>query len=141
MFLLVFFSKILSNLTLLVMSIWQDWSQRSCSSLSGQHLVLNLTNLLLEVPALWWHSLPDGGVKQSTLSLSCGTQRVLTYRSQTKTFKYTYITIQPYVPIKTDIYTGCQKSFNPISISFQIISSTFLDTWNCLWDDFQYKEC
>ena len=60
---------------------------------------------------------------------------------QTKTFKYTYISqFNPYVQIKTYIYTGCQKSFNPISISFQIISSTFLDTWNCLWYDFQYKE-
>ena len=45
--------------TLLVVSIRNDWSKGSGSSLPGQHLVLDLANLLLQILALGGNSLPD----------------------------------------------------------------------------------
>ena len=60
------------------MSLGYDGGQRSPESLPGEHLVLNLANLLLEVPGLGRDRLPDGGIPDPALALPGSTESLLT---------------------------------------------------------------
>jgi len=64
----------------LVMGLGNDGGQGGGGPLPGQHLVLDLADLLLEVPGGGVHSLPDAGVVQLGFSLTCGTKNLLTFQ-------------------------------------------------------------
>ena len=55
------------NNILLVMGLGNDGGERGGGPLPGQHLVLNLSNLLLQVPGGGVHGLPDA--EKSVLSI------------------------------------------------------------------------
>ena len=78
------------------MGLRDDGSQGSSLSLPGQHLILNLANLLLEVPGLGRDGLPDGGVPHPALALPGSAESVLACRGDVHLVN----TWAPYLPFR-----------------------------------------
>ena len=61
------------------MSLGDHGGQGGALSLPGQHLVLNLPDLLLEVPGLGGDGLPDGGIPDTALPLPGSAESLLAW--------------------------------------------------------------
>ena len=62
------------------MGVGNDGGEGGGGPLPGEHLVLDLADLLLEVPGLGVHRLPHAGVPQLRLALARGTQVLLAWK-------------------------------------------------------------
>ena len=61
------------------MGVGNDGGEGGGGPLPGEHLVLDLADLLLEVPGLGVHRLPHAGVPQLRLALARGAQILLAW--------------------------------------------------------------